>query len=69
MPETVDTRPLLLLGPLLRRLAEDPAIGMVGPRLEQADGTLDHAAKRRFPRPEDAVRHLLRLPGAPSRLP
>ncbi|WP_164984060.1 glycosyltransferase family 2 protein [Cellulomonas endophytica] len=56
-----------VLGPLLRRLAEDPAIGMIGPRLEQADGTLDHAAKRCFPRPEDAVRHLLRLPGAPSR--
>ena len=41
----------------LARLAVDPAIGMVGAKLVQEDGELDHAAKRSFPTPLAALAH------------
>lgn len=51
----------------LRRLVErgdaDPALGILGPRLELADGSLDPAACRTFPTPASAALRLLRWPG------
>jgi N-acetylglucosaminyl-diphospho-decaprenol L-rhamnosyltransferase len=41
----------------LARLAADPQIGMVGAKLVQPDGELDHAAKRSFPTPLAALAH------------
>ncbi|MFT3864529.1 MAG: glycosyltransferase family 2 protein [Solirubrobacterales bacterium] len=41
----------------LERLAADPAIGMVGAKLVQPDGELDHACKRSFPTPLAALAH------------
>jgi GT2 family glycosyltransferase len=41
----------------LARLAADPAIGMVGAKLVQPDGELDHACKRSFPTPLSALAH------------
>jgi N-acetylglucosaminyl-diphospho-decaprenol L-rhamnosyltransferase len=41
----------------LARLAGDPAIGMVGAKLVQEDGSLDHAARRSFPTPLAALAH------------
>ena len=41
----------------LERLAENPRIGMVGARLELANGQLDHACKRSFPTPLSALGH------------
>lgn len=50
----------------LRRLVErgdtDPALGILGPRLELADGSLDPAACRSFPTPASAALRLLRWP-------
>jgi GT2 family glycosyltransferase len=37
----------------------DPRIGMSSCRLEQMDGTLDHASKRSFPTPLGALAHFL----------
>jgi GT2 family glycosyltransferase len=37
----------------------DPGIGMSSCRLEQRDGTLDHAAKRSFPTPLGSLAHFL----------
>ena len=42
---------------LSKLLDERPEIGMVGPRLEQEDGSFDHAAKRAFPTPLSALGH------------
>ena len=39
---------------VLERHAE---VGVVGPRLERADGSLDHAARRSFPTPLSALGH------------
>ena len=53
----------------ISRLNSEPRIGMVGVRLEQPDGTFDHASKRAFPTPLAALGHftgLGRLPGAPD---
>src|SRR5690606_24050518 len=55
----------------ISRLESDPAIGMVGIRLLQPDGTFDHAAKRSFPTPLSALGHftgLGRKAGAPEGL-
>lgn len=41
----------------LARLAVDPTIGMVGAKLVQPDGELDHACKRSFPTPLSALAH------------
>ena len=51
------------LDTLLRLMAADERIGIVGCRLVQEDGTLDHAARRSFPTPASAPRPL------PSRRP
>ena len=34
---------------LLELMVEHPEIGIAGPRLEQPDGTFDHASRRSFP--------------------
>ena len=50
----------------VRRLVErgdiDPAVGVLGPRLELADGSPDPAACRSFPTPGSAALRLLRWP-------
>ncbi|MCY3912806.1 MAG: glycosyltransferase family 2 protein [Chloroflexi bacterium] len=50
----------------LRRLVErgdaDASLGILGPRLELADGSLDPAACRSFPTPASAAMRLLRWP-------
>ena len=43
-------------------LEEDPAIGILGPKLVRADGSLDLACRRSFPTPRNALYHFLRLP-------
>jgi hypothetical protein len=67
-----DTR---VTGGALERLLElmdgRPEIGICGCRLERADGTFDHAARRSFPTPLSALGHftgLGRRAGAPRRL-
>ena len=42
---------------LLEVLDEHPDVGMVGPELVRADGSLDHAARRSFPTPLSALGH------------
>ena len=42
-------------------LDERQEVGIVGPALEQADGTPDHAAKRSFPTPLSALGHFTGL--------
>jgi GT2 family glycosyltransferase len=42
-------------------MEEDPRIGMSSCRLEQRDGTLDHAAKRSFPTPLGSLSHFVGL--------
>jgi N-acetylglucosaminyl-diphospho-decaprenol L-rhamnosyltransferase len=71
----VDADYVLLLNPdteiepgvldhLLREMDESPDIGVLGCRLVTADGTLDHASKRRIPSPWTAARYFaLRLVG------
>lgn len=56
------------LDTLLRLLAADERIGIVGCRLVQEDGTLDHAARRSFPTPTSALGHFLRV-GRSDRAP
>jgi N-acetylglucosaminyl-diphospho-decaprenol L-rhamnosyltransferase len=41
----------------LERIEADPAIGMVGCKLVQPSGELDHACKRSFPTPLSALAH------------
>lgn len=43
-------------------LEADPTIGIVGPKLVRADGSLDLSARRSFPTPSNALYHFLRLP-------
>ena len=47
---------------LVERADADPALGILGPRLELADGSLDPAACRNFPTPASAALRLLRWP-------
>jgi GT2 family glycosyltransferase len=44
-------------------LNADPTVGIVGPKLVRADGSLDLSARRSFPTPASALFHFLRLPG------
>lgn len=46
-----------VLDHMLGLMEERPEIGMSGCRLEQPDGTFDHAAKRSFPTPLSALAH------------
>jgi GT2 family glycosyltransferase len=50
---------------MMRLMEEDPEIGMSSCRLEQRDGSLDHAAKRSFPTPLGSLGHFA---GAGDRL-
>ncbi len=43
-------------------LDADPGVGIVGPKLVRADGSLDLSARRSFPTPANALYHFLRLP-------
>mgnify|MGYP006289732855 CR=1 FL=1 len=43
-------------------LEADPGVGIVGPKLVRADGSLDLSARRSFPTPANALYHFLRLP-------
>ncbi len=52
----------LAVGRLVERGDADPAVGILGPRLELADGSLDPAACRTFPTPASAALRLLRWP-------
>jgi len=52
---------------LLDVMASDDRIGVLGCRLVQLDGSFDHAAKRSFPRPLDAVEYFLRRRGGGAR--
>jgi N-acetylglucosaminyl-diphospho-decaprenol L-rhamnosyltransferase len=45
------------LGTLLELMDEHPEIGIAGPRLEQPDGTFDHASRRSFPTVLGALGH------------
>ncbi len=45
------------LDALLAVIEAHPEAGMIGPRLEQGDGTLDHASSRSFPTPLSALGH------------
>src|SRR4051812_42955661 len=49
-------------------MRDRPDVGMSSCRLEQRDGTLDHAAKRSFPTPVGALAHFLGV-GRRSRAP
>ena len=42
---------------LLRLMDEHPEVGVAGPRLEQPDGTFDHASRRSFPTLLGALGH------------
>jgi GT2 family glycosyltransferase len=56
---------------VLSAIESDPRIGIAGPRLLTADGSLDHAAKRSFPTPLSALGHFTgigRRSGATGRL-
>src|SRR3712207_1245278 len=48
-----------VLDHMVRLMRERPDIGMSTCRLEQPDGTLDHAAKRSFPTPLGALAHFV----------
>jgi GT2 family glycosyltransferase len=39
------------------RLLDDPSVGILGCKLVQANGELDHACRRAIPRPADALRY------------
>jgi N-acetylglucosaminyl-diphospho-decaprenol L-rhamnosyltransferase len=46
---------------LLEIFDTQPAVGIIGPRLEREDGTFDHAARRSFPTIAGALGHFTRL--------
>jgi len=43
----------------------DPRVGVVGPKLLLEDGSMDHAARRRFPTPLSALGHFAGIAGRP----
>ena len=43
-------------------LEADPTVGILGPKLVRANGSLDLACRRSFPTPRNALYHFLRLP-------
>ncbi len=47
---------------MVRRIAQDQSIGIVGPRLVLADGSADPSGRRRFPTPLSAAGRLMRIP-------
>ena len=53
---------------MLELMEKDPKIGISGCRLELADGSFDHAARRSFPTPLGALAHFMRI-GRSSRAP
>ena len=46
----------------IEALEADPGVGVVGPKLVRADGSLDLSARRSFPTPSNALYHFLKLP-------
>lgn len=54
------------LDTVISTLESHPDVGVVGPRLERPDGTLDHAAKRSFPTPLSALGHFSGLGRRPD---
>ena len=54
---------------MLATIAAHPDVGMAGCRLVQPDGTFDHAAKRSFPTPSDALAHFAGLGSSRYRTP
>jgi N-acetylglucosaminyl-diphospho-decaprenol L-rhamnosyltransferase len=54
-PDTVVTAGAL--DTVIAVFEQHPKVGVVGPRLERADGSLDHAARRSFPTPLSALGH------------
>ena len=42
---------------MLELMEAHPKVGIAGPRLEQADGSFDHASRRSFPTPLSALGH------------
>ena len=54
---------------LLELMETRPEIGIAGCRLERADGSLDHAARRSFPTPVGALAHLVGIGKHVSRGP
>lgn len=63
-PDTISNEPAL--AHCLRRLREDPAIGLISPKLVQADGTMDLACRRSIPTLWDGF---ARAAGLASRFP
>jgi GT2 family glycosyltransferase len=59
-PDTVLPPDALTL--LVAKLDAEPEVGILGPKLVRADGTLDRACRRAFPTPANAAYHYLRLP-------
>ncbi len=47
---------------MVRRIEQDESIGIIGPRLVLADGTVDPSGRRSFPTPLAAAGRLLRVP-------
>jgi GT2 family glycosyltransferase len=58
-PDTVV--PVGTLDACLRALRDAPSVGMLGCKLVQPDGRLDHACKRGFPTPASALWHFMGL--------
>ncbi len=46
---------------LLSLAKQDPMIGVLGCRLQQRDGSFDHAAKRSFPSPKSALKYFFHI--------
>ena len=57
-----------VLDHMLALMESNPRLGISGCRLEQEDGTFDHAARRSFPTPLGALAHFMRI-GRSSKAP